>query len=146
MRDDMPNETSDDQLRRLGRRFYEAFDRNRPELLDDVLAADWHPRPPVPGNPGGRAGQQGTLAYLHQVFADLRYAVEDVVVAGDTVVCRAVLSGRQVGEFLGVPPTGRAVRMTTIEIHRVRDGRISETWHLEDFFGAYRQLTAPDGG
>ncbi len=126
----------------LARAFYEAFDLNHPELLDDVLAVDWKPHPPVPGNPGGRAGQQGTLAFLHQVFADFRYQVEEVIVAENRIVCRALLTGRQVGEFLGIPATGRTVVMSTMEIHTVKDGRITDTWHIEDFFGAYMQLTA----
>ncbi|MCQ4044725.1 ester cyclase [Streptomyces rubrisoli] len=34
-------------------------------------------------------------------------------------------------------PTGRRIEMVTVEFHRVEDGRITATWHLEDFFGAH---------
>lgn len=132
----------EEKLEQLGCAFYAAFDANKPEMLDDVLAVDWKPLPPVPGNPGGREGQKGTLAFLHQVFDDLNYKVQEVIVAKDKVVCRALLSGKQKGEFLGIPPTGRPVEMMTIEIHTVKDDLIVQTWHIEDFFGAMRQLTA----
>jgi predicted ester cyclase len=124
----------------LGLAFYAAFDQNNPALFDDVLAVDWKPHPPVPGNPGGRAGQQGTLAFLHQVFADFRYQVEEVIVAENRVICRALLTGKQVGEFLGIAARGKTVAMSTMEIHTVKDGLITDTWHIEDFFGAYMQL------
>ncbi|MFF1475031.1 ester cyclase [Streptomyces mirabilis] len=126
-----------DQYRRPPRRFYQAFDTADPALLDEVLAPDWTPQPPVPGNPGGADGQKQTLHMLHKVFQELRYQVEEVLVAGDTAAVRACLTGRQVGEFLGVPPTGRRIEMLTMEFHRVQDGRITTTWHLEDFFGAH---------
>lgn len=32
--------------------------------------------------------------------------------------------------------------MDTFEIHRIKDGRIYETGHIEDFFGAYQQMVA----
>ncbi len=133
---------TEEKLEQLGRGFYAAFNENKPEMLDDILALDWKPLPPVPGNPGGREGQKGTLAFLHQVFDDFKYQVQEVIVAKDKVVCRALLSGKQVGEFLGIPPTNRRVEMMTMEIHTVKDGLIIETWHIEDFFGAMRQLTA----
>ncbi|MFI6360433.1 ester cyclase [Streptomyces sp. NPDC050743] len=88
----------------LARRFYQAFDTADPALLDEVLAPDWTPQPPVPGNPGGADGQKQTLHMLHNVFQGLRYQVEEVLVAADTAAVRARLTGRQVGEFLGVPP------------------------------------------
>ncbi|MFD3701442.1 ester cyclase [Streptomyces sp. NPDC058646] len=127
----------------LARRFYEAFDTDNPDLLDETLAPDWTPQPPVPGNPGGPEGQKQTLRMLHSVFEDLRYTVEEVVVSGDTAAVRARLSGRQTGEFLGVPPTGRHIEMMTMEIHHIAADRISTTWHVEDFFGALQQMTGP---
>ncbi|MFC3586176.1 ester cyclase [Streptantibioticus rubrisoli] len=47
------------------------------------------------------------------------------------------LDGPPGREFLGVAPTGRRIEMVTVEFHRVEDGRITATWHLEDFFGAH---------
>ncbi|MHC3391056.1 nuclear transport factor 2 family protein [Streptomyces lavendulocolor] len=81
--------------RRFARAFYEAFDTDNPDLLDEKPALDWTPQPPVPGNPGGPEGQKQTLRMLHSILEDLRYTVEDVVVSGDTAAVRARLSGRQ---------------------------------------------------
>ncbi|MFI9805640.1 ester cyclase [Streptomyces sp. NPDC052301] len=136
----MPTHADLPGIEHLARRFYQAFDTADPDLLDQVLAQDWTPQPPVPGNPGGPEGQKQTLRFLHSVFEDLRYQVDDVVVEGSTVAVRARLSGRQVGEFLGVPATGRRIEMTTMEFHQVHNGRITTTWHLEDFFGAQLQM------
>jgi predicted ester cyclase len=44
---------------------------------------------------------------------------------------------------MGHEPTGRRIRMRTMDIHQIRDGRIAVTWHLEDFAGLMAQLSAP---
>lgn len=128
--------------RQLVERFYQAFDLNRPELLAEALALDWQAVPPVPGNPGGLAGQQQTVAMLHSVFGNLSYKPVEIIESGDTIVARALLKGRHIGPFLGVPASQREINMQTIEIHRIAQGRITETVHIEDFFGAYMQMTA----
>jgi predicted ester cyclase len=128
--------------RELVENFYSAFDRNQPALLADTLALDWKAIPPVPGNPGGLSGQQQTIGMLHTVFGDFSYTPVEIIEAGDTIVARALLKGRHIGTFLGVPATQREIVMQTIEIHRIVNGRIAETHHIEDFFGAYMQMTA----
>ncbi len=127
----------------LVRVFYAAFDTNQPQLLDEVCSDDWKPIPAVPGNPGGLTGQKGTIGYLNSVFENLRYTVVELTDGGpDTVVARAQLAGNQIGEFLGVDPTGRKIILDTIEIHKIDSGKICQTYHLEDFWGAYQQMRA----
>jgi len=123
--------------------FYRAFDENQPELLNDTLTVDWKPLPPVPNNPGGLEGQKATVLYLHSIFSDFSYQPLEIIEAGETVVARAQLSGVQVGEFLGVGATNKKIFMETIEIHKVADGKIAATHHIEDFFGAYMQMINP---
>lgn len=43
------------------------------------------------------------------------------------------------------PPTGRAIAMRTCDFHRIENGVIVETWHLEDFLSLLRQLGAFPG-
>ncbi len=123
-------------------RFYDVFTSGNTGEFDRILAEDWRALPPVPNNPAGREGQKQTLRMLHEVLGEVNYKVEETIVAGDRVTSRAVLSGIHKGMFLGIPPTNRRLEMMTIEIHRIADGKIVETWHIEDFFGAVQQLTA----
>jgi hypothetical protein len=43
-----------------------------------------------------------------------------------------------------VPATGRTITFRTSDTHLIRGNRIVKTWHLEDLFGAYQQMTAPE--
>ncbi|WP_126583591.1 ester cyclase [Tengunoibacter tsumagoiensis] len=60
-------------------------------------------------------------------------------VPGGKVVAK---SGINQNIFFGVPPTGRSITMRTCDFHRIEQGVIVYTWHLEDFFGLLRQLGA----
>src|SRR5712691_5035304 len=46
------------------------------------------------------------------------------------------------GRVHGEAPTGKRVTMTGIDISRVADGKIVETWHVEDSASLMQQLTS----
>lgn len=66
---------------------------------------------------------QGGLGGLHEV-------VEDLIAEGDRVAVRYSLYGTHTGDFYGVEPTGKAVKVSGIEIFRVEDGMLAEFWHF----------------
>jgi predicted ester cyclase len=43
---------------------------------------------------------------------------------------------------MGIPPTGRNYAFAGIDVHRLRDGRMAEHWHVVDLFGLLQQLGA----
>lgn len=58
--------------------------------------------------------------------------MEDVRVDGDIVTVRITFAGTNSGGWPGVGPNGAAVRFIAFDMHRVVDGRVIESWHLED--------------
>jgi predicted ester cyclase len=53
-----------------------------------------------------------------------------------------------VGEFLGLPPTGKSYTIQGVDIHQLRDGRMAEHWDVVDMYGFLIQLgvvPAPSG-
>lgn len=85
-----------------------------------------------------RAGFAGFLA----AFSDVQIAVERQIAEGDEVVTQILTTAHHTGEFAGIPPTGRAVRLATIRIDRLRGERIAEHWSVADFAGMLDQLRA----
>lgn len=41
-----------------------------------------------------------------------------------------------------VAPSGRRVSFAYMDMHRIEDGRIAESWHLEDIAGLLAQVGA----
>ena len=98
-----------------------------------------------PGLPFEVVGPQGVerLAdVLLPAFPDMRLDIEDVIAEGDRVVSRNSVTGTHLGEYMGMPPTGKSVTYNEIFIFRVTDGRIAETWGVVDVLSQLRQLGA----
>jgi steroid delta-isomerase-like uncharacterized protein len=95
-----------------------------------------------PGMPQGFEGVKQTMLMLRRAFADQRYEVHRLIGEGETVVIECTLHGRHIGEFMGIPPTGRDVALRSVHIIRYRDGREVETWALQDRLGLLQQLGA----
>jgi predicted ester cyclase len=62
------------------------------------------------------------------------------VAEGDLVATRFTAAGMQTGPFQGIPPTGRRVTYSGIDINRIADGRIVEAWVSYDALGLLEQL------
>jgi predicted ester cyclase len=119
--------------------FVNAYNTGNPELLDRCLAADYrHPNPAVPD----RAAFEAVVGRWCSVVADLELAVQDLIVEGDKIVARMTFSGRQVGEMLGIAPTGRVFSVGLIDIFLVEDGLLAQHWDEMDLLGLHRQLGA----
>lgn len=127
----------------LARQFYTVLNTGDLNLLDRILSPNWAERPLAPGQVAGRDGYKPVVEFFRTAFPDVHFTNEDILVCGDKVVVRSVVRGTHRGPFLGVEATGREVTFNTIDIHRVENDRIVESWHIEDFFGLMQQLTAP---
>ena len=95
------------------------------------------------GSPGGDlAGVKAMLAGSFAGMPDMRATVEDLVAEGDRVCVRLAVRGTHTGEFMGLPPTGRSVTTSVIEVLRFEDGKIAEHWAEADALGLMQQLGA----
>jgi predicted ester cyclase len=56
------------------------------------------------------------------------------------VAQRILFTGRHTGTFRGLPPTGREVRFSGLEINRMVDGRVAEHWFQLDAVTLFEQL------
>jgi len=81
---------------------------------------------------------QGFLA----AFPDTRIVIHEIIGAPGRAAVRAEITGTHQGEWFGVAPTGKAFRMAMHEFHHIENGRITHTWHLEDWFGWLNQVGA----
>src|SRR5258707_8032067 len=66
---------------------------------------------PLPGQGPGLAGLQDVLRSMRTAFPDLHFAVEEQITEGDKVATRFEWTGTQRGEFIGIPATGRSVKV-----------------------------------
>ena len=72
------------------------------------------------------------FAGFFQAFPDYRVEIEHLAAEDDKVFAVCNWFGTHRGTFLGVPATGRAIRVRTAEVLRLEGGRIAEHWDVED--------------
>jgi predicted ester cyclase len=75
-------------------------------------------------------------------FPDIHFEHEDVTSIGDKVVQRWTFTGTHRVEIMGIEPTARSVRVRGIEVNRIADGKIAESWAISDALGMLEQLGA----
>lgn len=132
----------------LVRRWYAEFAQTyHLDFLDEVYAPTWAGHLPRSGDLQGAADHKRVARIFQVAFPDAQYTIEDLVAEGDRVVSRYTMHATHTGEMLGIPPTGKAVTVTGINIHRIVDGQFVEQWAQFDALGMLQQfgvLSAPD--
>jgi steroid delta-isomerase-like uncharacterized protein len=95
---------------------------------------------PFPGQGPGLEGLKDVLRGMRTAFPDLVFAIVEQISEGDKVASRFEWTGTHKAPFLGVPATGRSVRVWGIVIDRLEEGRIKDTRIIMDIFGLMMQL------
>ena len=118
--------------------------RVRDEVLADNFVAHFPGHAPIHGI---EAFREFTSAFF-TAFPDLKATIEDLVAEGDKVAVRQTWRGTHTSDFLRIPPTGRQVTFTSIEVYRVSGGKLAEEWVELDMLGLLQQLGVipPSGG
>ena len=126
----------------IARRFYsELVNQGDLSLADKLVVEDFvDHNPPGPDIAPGREGLKQVFSTFRSAFPDMRMTIEDQVAEGDKVVSRATASGTHLGDFMGIPATGKSFSMGIIDILRFEDGKIAERWGEADFMGLMQQL------
>ena len=95
---------------------------------------------PLPGQGPGLDGLKDVLRGMRAAFPDMHWTVEEQIAEGDKVATRFEWTGTHRGEFLGVPATGRAVKVWGVVIDRLEGGKIKDTRIIMDSLGLMTQL------
>ena len=125
----------------LVRRFYEEIDKGNIDILDELIAEDYvdHNPPPFPGLGPGREGVKQSFRLFQQATPGY-HRIEDQIAEGDKVVTRLTSFGKHEGDLPGAPRTGNEMKVTSITIHRIANGKLVEKWSEKDGLGLLQQL------
>jgi len=77
---------------------------------------------------------------IRGAFPDINVAVEDAFGAGDRVVLRWSATMTHRGDHLGMPASGKPVRISGVTIARISGKQIVEGWDNWDQLGMLKQI------
>jgi len=125
-------------IRRL---FDEVSNARNLNVLDEIVAEDAVEHDGFPGMPDtGPEAYRAVYGGSHAGFSDFHMELHDLIAEGDNVAVRATVRGTHDGEFIGIPPTGKAISVGVVEIFEVKDGKITGRWGAPDRATLMEQL------
>ena len=132
-----------DQNKTLVRRLFDEVCNGRKLNVANELFSSNHiyhdPQQPDPGP--GPEGMKQVIATYQTSFTDAHWEVVETIAAeNDTVVTRWIGTGKNDIGLMGIPATGKRVRVDGIWMHRIQNGKIIESWNVWDTLGMLQQM------
>jgi steroid delta-isomerase-like uncharacterized protein len=122
-------------------RLYDALNRRDLDAFCALFTQDFVDHSDEPPTRGQAAMRQHLGAFL-AAFPDLHTSLDQVIVGadGETVGSRTTTTGTHRGELMGIPATGREIRVPGVDLGIVSNGLIAERWGGLDTFSLLKQL------
>jgi steroid delta-isomerase-like uncharacterized protein len=120
----------------------EVLNQGHIDAADKFFWEDMVEQAPFPGQGPGIEGLKDVLRGMRAAFPDMHWRVEEQLSDADRVLTRFEWTGTHRGAFLGVPATGRPVRVWGMVIDHFQEGRIKESRLIMDALGLMMQLGA----
>jgi predicted ester cyclase len=133
-----------DNAKSLARRSLQMWDSNNTDKPEAVFAADYvnHQESAAVGGVKDLDldGWKAVVEDNHRAFSDFKVRILMQIAEGDLVATRWQFSATQTGPYLGHPPTGKRATWTGVQIDRVENGKIVESWVDWDKFRLFTDL------
>lgn len=104
------------------------------------VTADWQSIGNYSGKNKTAGAFIGQLGFFAKLIPNMNWTVEEMIHAGNRVIVRGRATGTPKGPLFGVDGKGKSFEIMSIDIHTLKDGKISRTYHVEDWAGALGQL------
>jgi len=108
-------------------------------LIDQLIAPNFQHHG-IPDAKGGPAGFRETLQGFLTAFPDFHINMEHVAADGDLIATRGYWTGTNTGSFMGIPATGKKVRVDYIDFWKLQNGKAIENWVSMDMQAMMTQL------
>eukprot|EP00746_Dinoflagellata_sp_MGD_P058730 gnl/MRDRNA2_/MRDRNA2_251043_c0_seq1.p1 gnl/MRDRNA2_/MRDRNA2_251043_c0~~gnl/MRDRNA2_/MRDRNA2_251043_c0_seq1.p1 ORF type:complete len:137 (+),score=24.14 gnl/MRDRNA2_/MRDRNA2_251043_c0_seq1:38-448(+) len=115
------------KAKELVKTWFHNIDQQNFEAVKNLMAADHIFHNPMTPAPIGANEHIGMMQHMTAAW-DGEHHLDLVLEDGDHVVARGRWSGKHVGEFNGVPATGKHVEFSWIDIFEVADGKVTREY------------------
>ena len=106
--------------------FMEGYVHHNYDFLMEHMAADYYDNSPC----AARTNLEcvNVLKSTEQIFPDMQVDILDLIEEHERIAVRARFTGTHSAELCGVPATGKKISFEALEIFRVKNGKIVESW------------------
>ena len=91
---------------------------------------------------GTHTGKPAIEEAMNAVFdaLDIKVRQQSLIIDGNSVAASVVMEGKDVGQFLGLPPTGKSFHAPAVLLYELKDGKIIRERRVYDFTGLMVQI------
>jgi steroid delta-isomerase-like uncharacterized protein len=132
---------STEENKALVRRFIESYNNRDLGVFDELVSPDYvdHTH-----QQQGLDNFRNLFRIAFDGFPDWHEDIEDMIAEKDKVWVSVNATGTHTGEWnlfgVSLPPTGNRLSMRMVFIWRIRDGKLSEGWEVDNDTDFLRQL------
>ncbi|MGC9779548.1 MAG: ester cyclase [Candidatus Heimdallarchaeota archaeon] len=116
------------------RRLNNVYNTQNWDLIDDLISPDYVDHS---NKIQGPDALKTLMKMGKSAFPDWHENIEDIIAEGDKVWVFLTYTATHTGEWFGVAPTGKKITATSVDIHRIVNGKVTEYWNVTynlDFF------------
>ena len=121
-----------DDHKEMSRRAIGMWASNNLHRPEDIFAENYvnHQEPDVEGGVSDKSLEawKELVSDYHKSFSNSKAHVLMQIAEDDLVATRWEFTATHVGDFMGLAPTGKEVTWTGVQIDRLEDGKIVESW------------------
>jgi len=130
----------------LVRRLNDVWNTGNVNILDEILHPNYMIYAPFRNTTGIEAVKE-SVTRMRVAMPDFYSIIEDIVAEGDRVACYIKWGGTHKGPMMNIPPTGKNVKLTQIDMYRIENGKVIERRVAGDRLSLLEQLgIAPSKG
>ena len=120
--------------------FYKSFDDRNIERAFSFLDANFTAYMAGIPKPMNRDEFQQFGMEFYSAFTEGKHQFAETIATANEVVTCGTFTARHLGEFKGLPPTGKQIEIAVMHIDRVNKGKIVKHWGQGDAQGLMQQL------
>lgn len=125
----------------IKRYFENVWNNGELEVLNEIISPNYVNHNPGLVNPiPGPEGLKPIVAGIRKAFPDLKYVIENMIVSDDQVAVHTTMHGTHKGDFFGLAPTNKVIKVSQMQIERIENNKIVEHWRVTDELTLLRQL------
>jgi len=117
-----------------------AFDRHDAVAIAALHADNGVVESLLAGTVTGRRGIADVYQTFFDAFPDMVMTIDDVFIDGDHATQVAMVTGTDMGGFMGVPATRKPFRLPIVFLYTFKDGAIAHERRIYDFTGLLVQI------
>jgi predicted ester cyclase len=120
----------------LVRHYIEEIYRGNLDVIDEAISEEYV----ATAGPLSPAQYKANNAAQRRAFPDIQLHIHEIIAEGDWVAVHATVAGTHLGEWRGIPPTGKRATWTGTAFRRVQDGKVVQGYATFDWLAIMQQI------